>query len=67
MLRRRPNQQYHCRLQEQAFGSLDLESLRFSDGLARHGGSVSQPCPNCGHWSAQAVGPICADIVVKVF
>jgi Protein of unknown function (DUF2924) len=28
-----------CRLQEHAFGSLDLESLRFLDGLARHGGS----------------------------
>src|SRR5438128_11451939 len=28
-----------CRLQEQAFGSLDGESLRFLDGLARHGGS----------------------------
>jgi hypothetical protein len=28
-----------CRLQEQAFGSLDRESLRFLDGLARHGGS----------------------------
>jgi hypothetical protein len=27
------------RLQEQAFGSLDRESLRFLDGLARHGGS----------------------------
>jgi Protein of unknown function (DUF2924) len=27
-----------CRLQEQAFGSLDRESLRFLDGLARHGG-----------------------------
>jgi hypothetical protein len=26
------------RLQEQAFGSLDRESLRFLDGLARHGG-----------------------------
>ncbi len=28
-----------CRLQEQAFGSLDRESLRFLDALARHGGS----------------------------
>jgi hypothetical protein len=28
-----------CRLQEQAFGSLDRESLRFLDGLACHGGS----------------------------
>ena len=28
-----------CRLQEQAFGGLDRESLRFLDGLARHGGS----------------------------
>ena len=28
-----------CRLQEQAFGSLDRESLRFLEGLARHGGS----------------------------
>ena len=28
-----------CRLQEQAFGSLDRESLRFLDGLARRGGS----------------------------
>ena len=28
-----------CRLQEQAFSSLDRESLRFLDGLARHGGS----------------------------
>ena len=28
-----------CRLQEQAFGSLDRESLRFLDGLARHGGA----------------------------
>jgi hypothetical protein len=27
------------RLQEQAFGGLDRESLRFLDGLARHGGS----------------------------
>jgi hypothetical protein len=27
------------RLQEQAFGSLDRESLRFLDRLARHGGS----------------------------
>jgi Protein of unknown function (DUF2924) len=27
------------RLQEQAFGRLDRESLRFLDGLARHGGS----------------------------
>ena len=27
------------RLQEQAFGSLDRESLRFLEGLARHGGS----------------------------
>jgi Protein of unknown function (DUF2924) len=27
-----------CRLQEQAFGSLDRESLRFLDGLARRGG-----------------------------
>src|SRR6516164_292506 len=27
------------RLQEQAFGGLDRESLRFVDGLARHGGS----------------------------
>ena len=26
-----------CRLQEQAFGSLDRESLRFLHGLARHG------------------------------
>jgi Protein of unknown function (DUF2924) len=29
-----------CRLQEQAFGSLDRESLRFLDGLARHGGAA---------------------------
>jgi hypothetical protein len=28
-----------CRLQEQAFGGLDRESLKFLDGLARHGGS----------------------------
>ena len=28
-----------CRLQEQAFGSLDRESLRFLEGLARHGGA----------------------------
>src|SRR5437870_4059993 len=28
-----------CRLQEQAFGGLDRESLRFLDSLARHGGS----------------------------
>ena len=28
-----------CRLQEQAFGGLDRESLRFLDALARHGGS----------------------------
>src|SRR5260221_14770005 len=28
-----------CRLQEQAFGGLDRERLRFLDGLARHGGS----------------------------
>src|SRR5258706_13794261 len=28
-----------CRLQERAFGGLDRESLRFLDGLARHGGS----------------------------
>jgi Protein of unknown function (DUF2924) len=28
-----------CRLQEQAFGGLDRESLRFLHGLARHGGS----------------------------
>src|SRR2546422_1562521 len=28
-----------CRLQEQGFGSLDRESLRFLDGLARHGGA----------------------------
>jgi Protein of unknown function (DUF2924) len=28
-----------CRLQEQAFGSLDRESLRFLESLARHGGS----------------------------
>src|SRR5271165_4935806 len=28
-----------CRLQEQAFGGLDRESLTFLDGLARHGGS----------------------------
>jgi hypothetical protein len=28
-----------CRLQEQALGSLDRESLRFLEGLARHGGS----------------------------
>ena len=28
-----------CRLQEQAFGGLDRESLSFLDGLARHGGS----------------------------
>ena len=27
------------RLQERAFGGLDRESLRFLDGLARHGGS----------------------------
>ena len=27
-----------CRLQEQAFGGLDRESLRFLEGLARHGG-----------------------------
>src|SRR5213080_3737872 len=27
------------RLQEQAFGGLDRESLRFLDGLARHGGA----------------------------
>jgi hypothetical protein len=27
------------RLQEQAFGGLDRETLRFLDGLARHGGS----------------------------
>ena len=27
-----------CRMQEQAFGSLDRESLTFLDGLARHGG-----------------------------
>jgi hypothetical protein len=27
------------RLQERAFGGLDRESLRFFDGLARHGGS----------------------------
>jgi len=27
------------RMQEQAFGGLDRESLRFLDGLARHGGS----------------------------
>jgi hypothetical protein len=26
-----------CRLQEQAFGGLDRESLRFLDGLTRHG------------------------------
>src|SRR5947199_10848055 len=26
-----------CRLQEQAFGSLDRESLRFLDGFVRHG------------------------------
>jgi Protein of unknown function (DUF2924) len=28
-----------CRLQEQAFGSLDRESLHFLNGLARHGGA----------------------------
>jgi hypothetical protein len=28
-----------CRLQEQAFGGLDRESLTFLQGLARHGGS----------------------------
>src|SRR5260221_7347580 len=28
-----------CRLQERVFGGLDRESLRFLDGLARHGGS----------------------------
>src|SRR5439155_10944958 len=28
-----------CRLQEQAFGGLDRESLTFLDGLARHRGS----------------------------
>src|SRR5438876_5505031 len=28
-----------CRLQEQIFGGLDRESLRFLDGLACHGGS----------------------------
>ena len=28
-----------CRMQEQAFGGLDRESLRFLDGLARHGGA----------------------------
>src|SRR5438876_6675916 len=28
-----------CHLQERAFGGLDRESLRFLDGLARHGGS----------------------------
>jgi hypothetical protein len=28
-----------CRLQEQAFGGLDRESLTFLDGLARHGGT----------------------------
>jgi hypothetical protein len=28
-----------CRLQEQAFGSLDRESVRFLDGLGRHGGA----------------------------
>jgi hypothetical protein len=28
-----------CRLQEQAFGGLDRESLRFLDALARHSGS----------------------------
>ena len=32
-----------CRLQEQAFGSLDRESLRFLDGLARHGGAPRRP------------------------
>jgi hypothetical protein len=28
-----------CRIQEQAFGGLDRESLTFLDGLARHGSS----------------------------
>src|SRR5260370_33607066 len=28
-----------CRMQEQAFGGLDRESLTFLDGLARHAGS----------------------------
>jgi hypothetical protein len=28
-----------CRLQEQAFGGLDRESLTFLEGLTRHGGS----------------------------
>jgi hypothetical protein len=31
------------RLQERAFGGLDRESLRFLDGLARHGGSPRRP------------------------
>ena len=34
-----------CRLQEQAFGSLDRESLRFLDGLARHGAPRRQLKP----------------------
>ena len=34
-----------CRLQEQAFGSLDRESLRFLEGLARHGASRRQLKP----------------------
>src|SRR5256886_11759418 len=34
-----------CRLQEQAFGSLDRESLRFFDGLARHGAPPRQLKP----------------------
>src|SRR5262249_10189741 len=31
------------RLQEQTFGGLDRESLRFLDGLARHGGPPRRP------------------------
>src|SRR5258708_39055272 len=32
-----------CRLQGRVFGGLDRESLRFLDGLARHGGSPRRP------------------------
>src|SRR5258707_14617489 len=31
------------RMQEQAFGGLDRESLTFLEGLARHGGSPPRP------------------------
>jgi hypothetical protein len=33
-----------CRLQGQAFGSLDRESLQFLEGLARHAAASSPMC-----------------------